>query len=156
MRYRNELVISLNAGQFCVIDTLQVKYPRTLTCYIQYVNPQVEPSTMAEFVSEPITPEAGAFDAGQISTGLASLPAAFTWRNERFEIVDCLDHVKLSSREGGQAQGESYLRKQRFTVRLNTGQIAVIDFHRQTKARSGSKAAKQRWFMYTIEDGPDG
>ncbi|MCL4210565.1 MAG: hypothetical protein HRU76_02490 [Phycisphaeraceae bacterium] len=110
---------------------------------------------MTEFISEVITPEPGCFEAGQMSSGLASLPAAFNWRGRRYAIVECLEHVKLTSREGGFAQGDRYLRRQRFTVRLDTGDIAVIDFHRHTPARRGSAAAKHRWVLYTIESEKD-
>lgn len=110
-----------------------------------------ETAPMMEFVSEPVTPEPGTFDAGAMSSGLASLPAAFTWRDRRYRIIEVLEHTKLTSVEGGTAQGERYLRRQRFMVRLDSGEVAVLDFHRQTAAKPGGRAARQRWFLFTIE-----
>ena len=76
-----------------------------------------------QFISEPITPEPGSFATELMTLGLASLPAAFTWRNRRYQIRECLDHCKQSSPE---AAGEIYLRRQQFTVRLDSGQQAVL------------------------------
>ena len=106
---------------------------------------------MPQFISEPITPERGDFDTTLMAQGLASLPGAFTWRGRRYEISDCLEHWKESSREGGRAGGELYLRRQRFRIRLDTGEIAEIYFERQARAGASKHAAKQRWFIYTIE-----
>lgn len=107
---------------------------------------------MAQFISEPITPEPGSFTTELMGQGLASLPAAFTWRGSRYEIVDCLEHWKESSREGGRAVGELYLRKQRFRVKLHTGQIANLYFERHARPGVSRETAKQRWFLYTLED----
>ncbi len=106
---------------------------------------------MQEFVSDPITPEAGSFDTGLMAQGLASLPGAFTWRNRRYAIVECLSHEKRSGAEG--FSGELYLRRQVFTVRLDSGQIAVIYLERH--ARPGGNP-KQRWFLYSIQAEPTG
>ena len=73
--------------------------------------------------------------------GLASLPAAFTWRGRRYEIVECLDHHKVSASEGGTARGERYLRRQVFVVRLDTGQRATLYLLRNSPG----------WYMYSIE-----
>lgn len=113
-----------------------------------------ENQSMPEFVSEPIIPEPGSFNAAVMASGLASLPAAFVWRGRRYQIVDCLDHVKLTSTEGGRAGGERYLRRQRFTVRLDTGQLAVLDVHRQRPSSTRRTASSVRWFLYTIDDSP--
>lgn len=106
-----------------------------------------------EFISEPIEPEAGTFDATMMAQGLASLPGAFTWRGRRYEIEECLDHIKQTSREGATAAGDRYLRRQQFTVRLDTGQIAKIYFERQARPGSSRQAAKKRWFLYSLASG---
>lgn len=111
---------------------------------------------MPEFISEIITPDPGAFDAGMMSAGLASLPPAFAWRGRRYTIIECLEHVKLTSREGGFARGDRYLRRQRFTVRLDSGPTAVLDFHRHVQSRHGAPGNKRRWVLYTIDYGPGG
>jgi hypothetical protein len=100
-----------------------------------------------EFISEPIEPEPGSFSTTMMTRGLAALPGAFTWRGRRYEIVECLDHVKQSTHEGHTADGERYLRRQQFVVRLDTGQEATIYVERQAKSR-------RRWFMYTISSAP--
>jgi len=110
-------------------------------------------SSQEKFISEPITPERGAFDPGLMRSGLSSLPAAFTWRGSRYEVVECLGHRKVSSREGGRAQGELYLRRQEFVVRLDTGEVARLYIERQTRPGSSQKSAKKRWFLYTIASG---
>lgn len=105
------------------------------------------------FISEPIIPERGTFDTQLMRSGLASLPAAFDWRDRRYEVVECLSHAKVSSTEGARAQGELYLRRQEFVVRLDTGQIARLYVERQTRPGVSREAAKKRWFLYTITSG---
>lgn len=103
------------------------------------------------FVSEPIEPERGSFSTGSMAKGLASLPAAFRWRNRRYEIVECLRHDKVSMPE---ATGERYLRRQEFRVRLDTGQIATLYVQRQASRGASPRVARRRWFLYSIESEP--
>ncbi len=107
-----------------------------------------------QFVSEPIVPEKGAFSTELMAIGLASLPAAFTWRNRRYVIAESIGHEKKSSPEGGRAGNEVYLRRQEFTVRLDSGEIARLYIERHARRGASRTAAKHRWFMYTIT-GPD-
>ena len=109
-----------------------------------------------QFVSEPITPEPGSFSTALLATGLASLPGAFTWRNRRYRIVECLAHHKLSAPEGGVPGGELYLRRQEFSVRLDSGQRATIYLQRQPPRGASPAAARRRWFLYSIEAEPYG
>jgi hypothetical protein len=104
----------------------------------------------ADFVSEPIDPIAGSFSTELMTRGLASLPAGFTWRGRQYEIVECLEHTKQSSPEGHTADGERYLRRQQFRVRLDTGQEAVIYVERHARPGVSRKTAKKRWFLFTI------
>jgi len=90
-----------------------------------------------------------------MTRGLASMPAAFTWRGQRYEIVECLDHVKQSMHEGYTTDGERYLRRQTFTVLLDTGQLATVYVERNAPSGARKRAAKQRWFLYTITPPPD-
>ena len=83
-----------------------------------------------------------------------SLPAAVTWRNRRYEIVECVHHEKQSSPQGGAAGGERYLRRQVFVVRLHTGQTATLYVQRQAPRGASPRAAKHRWFLYSIEAEP--
>ncbi|MHC4220319.1 MAG: DUF6504 family protein [Planctomycetota bacterium] len=105
-------------------------------------------------VSEPIEPEAGSFSPVPMATGLASLPAAFTWRNRRYEIIECLDQAKVSAPEGGVEGHERYLRRQVFSVRLHTGQAATLYLERQARRGASPRAARQRWFLYSIDPEP--
>ena len=116
--------------------------------------PDHDETADAEFISEAIEPEAGSFRTDLMTAGLAALPGAFTWRGRRYEIAECLSHHKRSAPEGHTAAGERYLRRQEFTVRLDTGQTAVIYIERQTRRGAGARAARQRWFLYTISAGP--
>jgi hypothetical protein len=105
------------------------------------------------FVSVPITPKRGAVDPALMRSGLASLPAAFTWRGRRYGIVECLSHQKVSSREGGRAQGELYLRRQEFEVRLDSGEVARLYVERHARRGISRENAKKRWFLFTIVSG---
>lgn len=104
---------------------------------------------MDEFISEPITPVPGSFSPDLMTQGLAALPGAFVWRERRYEIVRCLEHVKQSSPERHAAGNEVYLRRQQFVVELETGQIATIYVERQGGSPS-RQSAKKRWFLYTL------
>jgi hypothetical protein len=101
-----------------------------------------------EFISQAITPERGSFTTELMTQGLAALPAAFTWAGRRYEIVECLEHHKRTSPEGG--SGERYLRRQEFVVRLDTGQTAVIYVLRQATRGSDARSAGKRWFLYSL------
>ncbi len=104
-----------------------------------------------QFVSEPITPEPGSFSTDLMASGLAGLPAAFTWRNRRYEIDECLYHGKVSAPEGGVRGRERYLRRQVFVVRLKTGETATLYMERQPRRGASARAARRRWFLYSIQ-----
>ena len=116
------------------------------------MDPNVEQITTweEEFISEPIDPEPGSFSTELMARGLAALPGAFTWRGRRYEVVECLDHFKETSTEGIRAQGDRYLRRQVFIVRLDTGQRAQLYVQRQPPAGATRLAAKRRWYIYSI------
>lgn len=101
-----------------------------------------------EFISESIEPEKGSFTTDLMAIGLASLPGAFRWRGRRYVVAECLDHRKVSAPE---VTGEIYLRRQQFTVRLESGETAVLYVERHARAGVSRAAAKRRWFLYTID-----
>ena len=103
---------------------------------------------MQEFVSEPITPHTGTFDATAMATGLPGLPRGFVWRGTAYTVVNELATWKESAPEGGRPGGERYLRRHCFRLRMSDGSEWTVYFVRQTP-RSGS--AKTRWFLYSIE-----
>lgn len=113
-----------------------------------------EPET---FISEPIIPEPGSFTTDLMAQGLASLPGAFRWRNRLFRILECIEHTKRSQPEGGTPDGERYLRRQVFRVRLDTGQQATIYFLRSPPSPGGRRPRRRAsgWFVYSMTADPD-
>ncbi len=105
---------------------------------------------MSEFVSEPILPLPGTFDAASMARGEPGLPRGFTWRCRSLEIVQRLEAWKESSREGGSAEGQLYLRRHYYRLRMSDGTIWTVYFVRQSPRGADSKA---RWFLYGLEQG---
>ena len=103
---------------------------------------------MPELVSEAITPHAGTSNAARMAGGEPGLPTGFTWHDDSIEIVEQLAAWKQSSREGARAQGDLYLRRHYYRLRMSDGTTWVVYFVRQSP-RSGNP--KNRWFLYTIE-----
>ena len=103
---------------------------------------------MLEFVSEPITPVAGSFDAEAMSRGEPGLPGGFQWRGEVFTVVGMLGKWKDTSAEGARAGGDVYLRRHCYELRMSDGAKWNVYFTRQNP-RSGSH--KIRWYLYTRE-----
>ena len=104
---------------------------------------------MTEFISEPIIPTAGTFDASRMGRGEPGLPDGFAWREESLQIMEVVETWKQSSREGG--VGELYLRRHYYKLRMSDGSVWTVYFVRQAP-RSGNR--KARWFLYSI-DGTD-
>lgn len=102
---------------------------------------------MPELISEPITPEAGTFDTSAMGRGEPGLPTAFTWRGRSAKVAEVLRVWKQSSREGGRAGGELYLRRHYYELRMADGAVWTVYFLRQPP-RSGN--ARARWFLYTV------
>ncbi len=103
---------------------------------------------MPELISEPITPRAGTSDTRCMGRGEPGLPTTFDWRGRSFEVVQRIRAWKDSSREGARADGDLYLRRHYYELRMSDGSIWTVYFTRQTP-RSGS--AKNRWFLYTVQ-----
>ena len=103
---------------------------------------------MADFVSEPITPEAGTFDAGAMATGVPGLPRGFRWHGTTYTVVALGESWKQSAPEGGRADGERYLRRHYFRLRMSDDSTWTVYFTRQP-SRGGSP--KNRWFLYSVE-----
>ena len=85
---------------------------------------------------------------GNMAGGEPGLPTGFTWHGDSFEIVEQLAAWKQSSREVSRAQGDLYLRRHDYRLRMSDETTWVVYFVRQAP-RSGSP--KMRWFLYTIE-----
>ncbi|MBN1513666.1 MAG: cytoplasmic protein [Phycisphaerae bacterium] len=108
---------------------------------------------MPELISEPITPLAGPKDAAAMARGEPGLPLGFTWRGREYRIADVLERWKQTGREGSRADGEVYVRRHAYRLRMNDGAEWSVYFVRQTP-RSGS--ARRRWFLYSIEPASNG
>jgi hypothetical protein len=101
----------------------------------------------SSFVSEPIIPLAGTFDAAAMSRGEPGLPGKFRWRRKEFTVALELERW----REHGDCRngsGERYVRKHGFRVRTEDGSILRLYFQR-TVGRGQSP--KSRWWLHSIE-----
>lgn len=105
---------------------------------------------MSEFVSEPIVPLQGTFDVQAMGRGEPGLPSGFTWRGACYDVVERLAQWKHSSREGSRAQGELYLRRHYYKLRMSDGAAWTVYFTRQP---SPGGSPRQRWFLYEIDRG---
>jgi hypothetical protein len=83
-----------------------------------------------------------------MSAGLPGLPRSFNWRGADYRVEEQLEAWKASAPEGGRADGERYLRRHYFRLRMTGGAVWTVYFVRQAP-RSGS--AKLRWFLYLVE-----
>ena len=100
-----------------------------------------------EFVSEPIEPVSGTFDATGMTRGEPGLPKRFIWREQEFKVAE----VVKAWKETGPCKSsgtEQYLRKHWFEIRTNEGLEMTIYFERQARTKS---QGKQRWWLYTID-----
>jgi len=104
---------------------------------------------MEEFVSEVLRPLRGTADAKAMSTGLPGLPTGFVWHDEEYHVVEQLEAWKHSSREGGRASGELYLRRHYYRLRMSDDSIWTVYFTRQP---SSAAAARRRWFLFSREE----
>lgn len=83
-----------------------------------------------------------------MARGEPGLPNAFTWRGRTFDILATLDQWKHSEHESARADGELYLRRHYYKLRMSDDSVWTVYFIRQTP-KSG--LPKRRWFLYTIE-----
>jgi len=97
-----------------------------------------------EFVSEPLTPTAGSFDASAMSRGEPGLPGGFTWRNQKYEVARLMSKWKSS---GGSGCGETYLRRHWYRVETTGGERMTLYCERQARS---AKTAKLRWWVYSV------
>jgi hypothetical protein len=103
-----------------------------------------------EFVSEPITPHAGTFDAAAMAMGTPGLPKGFDWRERSYAIAARLESWKESSPEGGNPNRERYLRRHCYRLRMDDGSEWTVYCLRQA-ARGGP--GKRRWYLLTRCEG---
>jgi phosphoribosylglycinamide formyltransferase-1 len=92
-----------------------------------------------EFIGDPLTPDAGTFDAGMMARGEPGLPRRFTWRGESVEIRATVRSWKETG-PCSHGSGEHYVKKHWFEVQTNQGTL-MIYFERQP--RGGP-----RWWLF--------
>ena len=99
-----------------------------------------------QFVSEPIQPLPGTFDAAGMVRGEPGLPRRFRWRGDEYAVTDVLETWKDTGpcRSGSP---ERYVRKHWFRIRTTNGVEMVLYFERQAKS---ARDRKRRWWLYTI------
>jgi hypothetical protein len=102
------------------------------------------PQPAREFVSEPILPAAGSFDAAAMSRGEPGMPKSFSWREKEYVVA----HVRSTWKSTGKDRGEVYLRRHWFDVETETGQRMTIYCERQAKNLNKPTA---RWWLYSME-----
>jgi hypothetical protein len=101
--------------------------------------------TRADFVSEPIIPVGGSFDAARSAIGEPALPMAFRWREQTLRMQRVELAWKASVPEASPTRGERYLRRHYYRLRMEDGSAWTIYFLRHTP-RSGNP--RLRWFLY--------
>jgi hypothetical protein len=101
---------------------------------------------MDEFVSEPIQPLPGTFRAAAMATGIPGLPDGFAWRDATFHIVEQLECWKQSGSERGRADGERYLRRHYWRLRMSDDSTWTVYFLRNVAPGSSRRT---RWFLET-------
>ena len=102
-------------------------------------------SSHKEFISEPIVPEGGSFDAAGMAIGEPGLPARFVWRGVTYEVARVL-HTWKTVGDCHHGSGEQYVRKHWFRVEVTDGTQMELYFDRQPRSRQ----RKQRWWLAAI------
>jgi hypothetical protein len=102
------------------------------------------PQPAREFVSEPIVPAAGSFDATAMARGEPGVPRSFSWREKAYVVA----RVCSTWKSTGKDRGEVYLRRHWFDVETNSGERMTIYCERQAK---NTKKPKGRWWLYSME-----
>ena len=98
-----------------------------------------------QFISEPIIPAPGSFDASGMARGEPGLPSHFTWRKQSHTVVEVIETWTTSNRS---LCGETYLRRHWYKVRTEAGLIVTLYCERKPKP---ANTARRRWWLYTME-----
>lgn len=93
------------------------------------------------FVSEEITPIAGAFAAGAMVRGEPGLPPGFRWRGAEHRIADRIEAGKKTR----PSSGERYVHRHTFVLRMEDGAVWEVYVTRQPPIR---------WYLYRIRGEP--
>ncbi|MCC7408086.1 MAG: hypothetical protein IT442_08440 [Phycisphaeraceae bacterium] len=106
------------------------------------------------FISEPIHPTPGSFDAAAMAAGEPGLPARFTWRDTEYHVTELLEAWKSSSPESG--SGELYLRRHWFKILAESNddpparwRFTLYCLRQAPKGATTPRAQQARWWLYT-------
>lgn len=108
------------------------------------------PPAGLQFVSEPIRPDAGTFDAAAMARGEPGLPTGFTWRGQHYRIAAVAETWK-ESQPCDHGSGERYYRKRWFRVVVESGETMSLYALRHVKPGANAKA---RWWLFSIDAAP--
>jgi [ribosomal protein S5]-alanine N-acetyltransferase len=95
-----------------------------------------------QFVSERISPETGSFNVSGMARGEPSLPTAFTWRGQRYQVAQTI----ATRRTMGKDRDDSYVRRHYFDIETTDKLRMSLYFERNPSDRSKPKA----WWLYTL------
>jgi hypothetical protein len=100
-----------------------------------------------QFVSEPIKPIQGTFNATGMTRGEPGLPHRFLWRDKEYNVAQVLEAWKEDGpcKSGG---AEMYLRKHWFRVATEQDVEMTLYFQRQPRSKSQGKT---RWWLYAVK-----
>lgn len=101
--------------------------------------------SVEEFISEPIEPRPGSFDATAMGRGEPGLPHTFTWRDEPYTVARLISTWKTSGKERGGT--EIYLRRHWFEIDTTAGQRMTLYCDRQAK---NPRKPKERWWLFSM------
>ena len=105
------------------------------------------------FVSEPLLPVEGSFDATRMSQGEPGVPRLFRWRKKEWIVADVLESWKGFG-DCAHGSGERYVRRHFYRLRTADGWVLVIYFQRSF-GRGQVTSAKTRWRVLSIEETPE-
>jgi len=97
------------------------------------------------FISEPITPLAGAPDTRAMVRGEPGLPPGFIWRGREYQVIERIEEGKTLSPD----RGELYVRRHTFKLLMDDDSTWDIYFLRQPQKGAARKSAAARWFLKT-------
>lgn len=100
------------------------------------------PPPRERFVSEPVIPAVGTFNAARMARGEPGVPMSFTWRGTEYRVKNILS-TKKSLRPCRSGSGEQYINKHFSTVETESGETMTL-----YRKRSGSK--HDGWILYSI------
>ena len=95
---------------------------------------------MTQFVSKPIVPQDGTFDADSMGHGEPGLPTSFDWEGDRLVVAG----VRKQWRSLKDDRGDSYVKRYWFEFDTEDGRVAVVYFDR------GARRGQPRWWLYTV------